>query len=70
MHTLHTLVLGPHHAVKDFIESVLEEKKPCKRKLDFPQHPDQLVHQNRKTKKRKLLAGGNRAALVRNQMFV
>ena len=69
LHTLHTLVLGPHHAVKDFVQSVLEEKKPYKRKLEFSQHPDQLFYQN-KTKKRKLLAGGNRVALVRNQMFV
>ena len=47
LHTLHTLVLGPHHAVKDFVQSVLEEKKPYKRKLEFSQHPDQLFHQNK-----------------------
>ena len=52
----YVLILGSPCAANNFVDLLLNETKSCKRKLDFSQHPDQLVCQNGKRKKHKLIA--------------
>ena len=62
------LVLYLLSAARNFVDSVLNETKSCKRKLDFSLHPaaDQLLSQAGKTKKRKMIV--DKQTVVRNKI--